>query len=103
MVKTVLSGDRALRYLAREEPERRSVAFPVDAQQLEQLRREHHLAIFMTLALTDTDDLALAVDIRHPQVGELGNPQAGGIDGHQDGAVFEVRRGFEDCCHFCGT
>jgi hypothetical protein len=32
-----LSGDRALRYLAGEEPERRSVVFPVDTEQLEKL------------------------------------------------------------------
>ena len=31
----------------------------------------------MALALTDTDELALAVDIRHPQVDELRNPQPG--------------------------
>ena len=68
-----LSGDRALRYLAGEEPERRSVAFPVDAEQLEQLGREHHLAILTTLALTDADDLSWAVDICHLEVGELGN------------------------------
>jgi len=54
----------------------------------------------MALALTDTDELALAVDIRHPQVNELGNPQPGGIDGHQDGAVFEVQRVLEECGYF---
>jgi hypothetical protein len=35
----------------------------------------------MALARTDTDKLALAVDIPHPQVDELGNPQPGGIVG----------------------
>src|SRR5712691_1346237 len=98
-----LSGDRPLRYLAWEEPDRGSVALPVDPKQLEQLGREHHLAILTALALTDTDDLSLAVDICHPQVGELGNPQPGGIDNHQDGAVFEVAGCFEHCCHFGGT
>jgi hypothetical protein len=56
-----LAGDRALRDLAWEEPERRSVTSPIDAEQLEQLRREHHLTIFVALALTDTDDLSLTV------------------------------------------
>src|SRR6266851_9516182 len=70
-----LPGDRALRYLGSEEPERGSVAFPVDPEQLEQPAREHHLAILTTLALTDADDLSLAVDICHSEVGELGNPQ----------------------------
>jgi hypothetical protein len=50
-----------------------SVTSPIDAEQLEQLRREHHLTIFVALALTDTDDLSLTVDIRHLEVGELGN------------------------------
>src|SRR5271155_5091690 len=54
----------------------------------------------MALSLTDRDDLALAVDIRHLQIDELGNPQPGAIDGHQDGAVFEVRRDLEECCYF---
>ena len=36
-------------------------------------------------------ELALAVDVSDSQVPKLGNPQAGGIDGHQDGAMFEIR------------
>jgi len=80
----------------REEPGHWSVPFPVELQDLQQLRREHQLAIFVTFALTDKDELALAVDIRHPQVNDLGNPQAGRIEGHQDGAVFEVRRVLEE-------
>jgi hypothetical protein len=55
------------------------------------------VAILSTLALTDADELALAVDVRHPQIGELRNPQPGGIDGHEDRAVFEVLRHLEQC------
>src|SRR5713101_1976802 len=51
----------------------------------------------MTLALAETDELTLAVDIRHPQVDEFGNPQPSGINSHQDGAVLEVRRVLEEC------
>jgi predicted ester cyclase len=40
------------------------------------------------------------VDVRHLQVDEFRNPQSGGIDGHQDGAVFEVRRALEKCSYF---
>jgi hypothetical protein len=52
---------------------------------------------------TVADDLSLAVDVRYSEVGELGDSQAGGIDGHQDGAVFEITGSFEDCCDFSGT
>jgi hypothetical protein len=98
-----LSCDRALWWITREEPDRRSVALPVGAQHLKQLGRQHHLAILAALALTNADDLSLAVDIRHPQVRELGDSQAGGINGHQDGAVFEVAGGVEDGCDFGRT
>ena len=98
-----LAGDRAVWRVAREEPDRRSVALPVKPQHLKQLGREHHLAILAALALTDADDLPLAVDIRPSEVGELGDSQAGGVDGHQDGAVFEVAGGFKYGCNFGGT
>ena len=97
------SRDRALRCIAWKEPDHGPVAFPINPEQLEQFRRQHHLAILAPLALTDADDLSLTVDIRHPQVGELGDPQAGGIDGHQNAAVFEVAGGFEDRGDFGGT
>src|SRR3974390_3773536 len=38
---------------------------PVHAQDLQQLRRQHHLARKLTLAFTDVDDHPLAVDIGH--------------------------------------
>src|SRR5260370_12454606 len=57
----------------------------------------------MALSLTDTDELALAVDVRDPQVDELGNSQPGCIDGHQDYAMFEVRRALEECGYFGGA
>src|SRR5260370_20297182 len=85
-----LPADWALRSFAGEEPGSGSVAFPVGAKQVEQSWREHYLAILAALCLTDTDDLPLAVDIGHPQVDDLGNPQAGRIDGHEDRAMFEV-------------
>src|SRR5713101_9244985 len=62
--------DRALRISSREEPGPRPVTLPVDPKQLKQFRREHHLAISMALSLTDADELALAVDVRHLQVDE---------------------------------
>ena len=42
------------------------------------------------VALTDADDLSKAIYICHSEVGELGDPQPGDVDDHQDGAVFQV-------------
>jgi hypothetical protein len=76
-----LSRNRTLGSLAGEEPSGGSIAFPVSAQEVEQFGREHDVAVLVALSLTDTDELALAVDVGHPQMGSLGNPQAGGVDG----------------------
>src|SRR6266849_2542855 len=94
---------RALRITSWEEPGFGSITLPVGPQGLQQLRRKHYLAIFVAFALTDPDYLALTVDIRDPQVDELGNPQPGGIDGHQDRAMFKVRRALEECGYFGGA
>jgi hypothetical protein len=57
----------------------------------------------MAFALPDRDELALAIDIGQPQIDELGNPQASGIDRHQDRAMFEVRRTLKKSGHLGGT
>src|SRR5271166_1694967 len=84
-------GHWVLRLCSGEEPDLGPIVLPVGPQHLEQLRGEHHLAIFMTFALTDRDELALAVDIGQPQIYELGYSQPSGIDRHEDRAMFEVQ------------
>ena len=49
---------------------------PPFAQQFEPLRRKHHVAIPLPLALLDPQRHALAVDIEHLQVRDLGHAQA---------------------------
>src|SRR5580704_15489943 len=98
-----LPADWALRSFAGEEPGGGSIGFPVAAEQVEQSRREHYLAILAALSLADTDDLPLAVDIGHQQVDDLGNPQAGRIDGHEDRAMFEVAGDCKDRRYFGGA
>jgi hypothetical protein len=48
------------------------------------------------LGLTDAEDHALAVDVLDPQGHDLGDPQAGGVGGHEDGAVLHADDGREE-------
>jgi hypothetical protein len=89
-------GDRAAGAIAREEPPLGPSHAPPDAQQLQQLGREHHVAVLGALALADPDDHAAAVDVLDPQGGDLGDPQPGGVGGPQQGAVLEAVDGGEE-------
>ena len=60
------------------------------------------MALLLALA-QDADDHPLAVDILDVQPRNLGDPQAGGIGGHEDGAVLEVGEGGEEAAHFIGA
>src|ERR1700692_4279966 len=51
------------------------------AQQLKQMRRKHHVAVLVALALFDPDHHALAVDVGYLQRDHLGHAQSGPI-GH---------------------
>ena len=91
---------RVDRVPAGEEPGLRPRRQPPFAQQFEQLRRKHHVAVPLPLALLDPQRHALAVDIRHLEVRDLGHPQARAIGDAERGFVLEVRRGFEETRHF---
>ena len=58
------SGDVLTREVAREEPVFRLLHSPPGTQDLQELRREHGIAIFFPFPLLDTDNHALAVDGR---------------------------------------
>src|SRR5262249_6730741 len=49
--------------------------------------RERDIAILLAFALTDSNDHALGVDVGGTQRERLAQPQAGGIDRHQQDAV----------------
>ena len=70
------------------------------AQQLEQMRRKHHVAVFVALALFDPDHHALAVDVGYLQRDHLGDAQSGAIGHTQCRLVFEPRRRIEKTCDF---
>jgi hypothetical protein len=55
-------GDRVARAIAREDPGRGATDPPPVAQDGQQFRGEHHVAIFLPLALLDAQDHPLAVD-----------------------------------------
>ena len=89
-------GDGAARDVAGEEPFGRPGDLPVFAEQGQQPRREHDVAVPAALALADAEDHALAVDVLDAEGDDLGDPQAGGVGGHEDGAVLEADDGGEE-------
>src|ERR1700736_1587026 len=70
------------------------------AQQLKQMWRKHHVAVFVALALFDPDHHALAVDVGYLQRNHLGHSQSGRIGHTQCHLVFEPRCGIEKTCNF---
>ena len=68
---------------------------PVVDQHLQQLGRQHHIAVLAPLALIDTDDHALSVDGARHQVNGLADTQAGCVAGGQDGPLLDVRHAAE--------
>ena len=91
----VLDGkrrDRLPGQVAGEQPLLRSGDAPVVAQDVQQLGREHDVAVLPPFALLDADDHALAVDRRRRQADCLGNPQTRGVADGQDDAVLPASR-----------
>src|SRR5262245_50760342 len=78
------AAELLVRRLAREEPVAGPVGPPVLAQDAEKRLREHHVAILAALALADADGHASAVDVGDLQADDLGEAQAGGVEGHED-------------------
>src|SRR6195256_4179120 len=70
------------------------------AQQLEQMRRKHHVSVLVTFALFDPDHHALAVDVGYLQRNHLGHAQSGPIGHAQCRLVFEPRCRIEKTCDF---
>ena len=89
---------------AREQPAARGPgAPPVVAEDLQQPRREHDVAVLAALALVDADDHAPAVDVGRSQADRLGDAQAGRVAGGQDGAVVDARHAVEELDDFPGA
>ena len=92
--------DRRIGALAGEEPVPRPFDSPPGAQHRQKLRREHHVAVLLPLALRDAQHHPFAVDGGHGEADDLGNTQAGGVAGGQDGAMLRGLHGVEKPDHF---
>ena len=73
--------------------EARAGAAPVRAQDRQQLRREHDVAVAPALALADVDGHPGAVDVADLEPDGLGDAQAGGVDRGQQRAHLPVGDG----------
>ena len=95
-------ADRLHRMLSREQP---AVAvhhallppdLPPLAQQREQVRRQHGIAVPPALAAFDTQQHALAVDVGDLQRRDLGDAQAGAVSDRECRLVLEAGGGVEE-------
>lgn len=98
-----IPADRVAGAIARKEPRLWPPHPPIVAQDLQELGRQHHIAVLLALTLLDTDDHSLAVDIRGLQLHRFRNAQTGGIAGGQDGVVFEIGHAAEKVPYFIRT
>jgi hypothetical protein len=89
--------------VARKKTASRPYCVPIGDQHLQQLGRQHHVAVLPALALLDPDDHPLLVDGARHQVNRLADAQAGGVAGGQDGALLDVHHTAEKMHHLLGT
>src|SRR6266852_3796764 len=83
-----------------KQPPLRACGLVPGAQQLKQMRRQHHVAVFAAFALLDADDHALAVDVTDLQRHHLGDAQSRPVSHTQRRLVLEPRRRIEQAYHF---
>ena len=88
---------------AGEQPMRRPRQPPVVAQDAEQLRRQHDIAVLAALALLDADHHPAAVDVGELEAGHLGRTQSGRIGGGQRDAMLQVGHCLEEAHHLLGA
>ena len=96
-------GDRLTGDVAIEQPSPGPHHSPVATQSFQQLGREHHIAIFLTLALHDANDHAPAIDVGGLQTDGLGDAQAGSVARGQDRSVLGVSYAAEKLKYFLGA
>ena len=89
-------GDRLTGQIAGEQPLLRPNGAVVVSEDVQQLGREHHVAVLPPLALLDADGHALAVDRGRRQADRLGNPQTRRVADGQDHAVLEALDSVEE-------
>jgi hypothetical protein len=73
------------------------------AQQRKQLGRQHDKAILMAFGLLNPDDHPLAIQVGQAEGAEFGEPEPGGIERGEDGAMLQVAWGRKDGSDIGGT
>ena len=91
-----LHVDRAIRLASGKQPALRLRQPPVDPQDAQQLRRQHHGAVLAALAVLDPDHAAFAVDVADLQPDGLRGAKARGIGRGQRRARLQARHRLEE-------
>ncbi len=97
------SGDVLVWPIARKEPVLRSFRSPPGTQDLQELRREHYVTVFLSLALFDPQDHALAVDGGRRKRDSFRDAQAGSVASGQNGTMLPARNAGKKLNDFLGT
>ena len=95
--------DRPVLVAAGEQPVLRPRQAPIAAQDAEQLRRQHDVAVLAALALLDPDDHPAAVDVGDLQADHLRHAQSGGIGRRQRGAALQAWNRFQEAHDLVGA
>src|SRR5215470_3574623 len=85
-----VAGDRLGDAVPRKEPRVEVIELPGAPQEREQVGGEHHEAIALALALAHVDHHPLGVNVGALELTEFGDADAGGVEGGQDHAMFQV-------------
>jgi len=89
-------GDRLTGPIAREQPLLGAGGLPVVAENVQQLGREHHVAILPPFALFDADHHALAVNRDGLEAHYLGHRQPSRVTDGQDDTMLQARHSVEE-------
>src|SRR5881409_3860818 len=89
--------------VAREKPLLWLFHAPPVSEDFQQLRREHHIAIFLALALVDANDHPFAVDVGWYQAYGLRDSQPGRVAGGKDRVMLEALHAAEKLQDFFGA
>ena len=69
------------------------------AELFEQNGAEHHVAVLAALAALDVNHHAPAIDVGDLEARQFRIPHAGGVKGHEDGAVERRARRIDELCY----
>src|ERR1019366_336665 len=93
--KNGFTREGASRLFTWEEPPCRPLPAPVSDQYFAEWVGEHDLAVLVTLAPANPDDLAVAIKVADLQVGRFRHPESRSVQGRQNRPMAEVLRRFE--------